>query len=269
MPDLRVRCHRPGTAHPGEVAEWSNAADSKSASRAFLARSSFFFERRKAARVSRHRARNEVANASYRWTSSQSSGLGRTYTSVPVRILLYLQLLTAQRKGKLVSATWPEMDFGSAWWMFPDASKSGLAHRGSLTKAVRALFASLPRVTGNPQVFAARPGTLALSQSDTDNALGHHRTQTGVADFTPHNLRRIAATQMASLGVPRLVTGKILNHAEVCVTANHDRHDREKAEALTRWAQHLLAHINRSSKLSAEAPRLLRGATSGTGAFTD
>lgn len=46
---------------------------------------------------------------------------------------------------------------------------------------------------------------------------------------------------MTSLGVPRLVVSKLLNHTERGVTAVYDRYgyDREKAEAVGLWARRL------------------------------
>jgi len=52
--------------------------------------------------------------------------------------------------------------------------------------------------------------------------------------FTPHDLRRTAASKMASEGVSRLVVSKILNHKDQGVTAVYDRHsyDLEKSRRL-------------------------------------
>lgn len=43
------------------------------------------------------------------------------------------------------------------------------------------------------------------------------------------------------MGAPRLIIGRIPNHAETGVTAVYDRHsyDREKREALDEWARRL------------------------------
>ncbi len=43
---------------------------------------------------------------------------------------------------------------------------------------------------------------------------------------------------MTSIGIPRFIVGRILNHAEQGVTSIYDRHsyDSEKREALDRWA---------------------------------
>ena len=53
-------------------------------------------------------------------------------------------------------------------------------------------------------------------------------------DFRPHDLRRTAASQIASLGFDRLAISKILNHVETGDTAAYDRHgyDNEKRQAL-------------------------------------
>jgi integrase len=61
------------------------------------------------------------------------------------------------------------------------------------------------------------------------------------AAFTPHDLRRTAASHMTGSGISRLVVSKILNHAEPGVTAVYDRHsyDKEKMQALEAWARRL------------------------------
>ncbi len=63
----------------------------------------------------------------------------------------------------------------------------------------------------------------------------------GIADVTPHDLRRTAASGMTSFGASRLVVSKILNHVEQGVTRVYDRHsyDLEKREALDAWGERL------------------------------
>jgi integrase len=59
--------------------------------------------------------------------------------------------------------------------------------------------------------------------------------------FTPHDLRRTAASHMASLGISRFTISRVLNHVEKSVTATYDRHsyDAEKRAALDAWAARL------------------------------
>jgi integrase len=60
----------------------------------------------------------------------------------------------------------------------------------------------------------------------------------GLPRFTPHDLRRTAATHMTRAGISRFIVGKVLNHSEQGVTTVYDRasYDREKRAALDKWA---------------------------------
>lgn len=60
-------------------------------------------------------------------------------------------------------------------------------------------------------------------------------------EFVMHDLRRTAASYMASAEIPRLVISKVLNHVETGITKTYDRHtyDREKREALNTWQRRL------------------------------
>ena len=62
---------------------------------------------------------------------------------------------------------------------------------------------------------------------------------TGMRRWTPHDLRRTAASKMSAQGVARRVLRAILKHEDRSVTAVYDRYsrDREKVEALTAWGR--------------------------------
>lgn len=64
--------------------------------------------------------------------------------------------------------------------------------------------------------------------------------------YRAQDLRRTAASIMSGRGVPRLVVGKILNHAEPGVTKVYDQHsyDREKQEALNAWGARVESIVN-------------------------
>lgn len=66
--------------------------------------------------------------------------------------------------------------------------------------------------------------------------------------FTPHDLRRTAATHMTTLGIQRLHVGKVLNHSECGdITAVYDRYGYwdEKQRALATWEGELRSIIDR------------------------
>jgi integrase len=65
--------------------------------------------------------------------------------------------------------------------------------------------------------------------------------------FTPHDLRRTAATHMTTLGIQRLHVSKVLNHSDGDdITAVYDRYDfwDEKQRALATWEAELRAIIH-------------------------
>jgi integrase len=67
------------------------------------------------------------------------------------------------------------------------------------------------------------------------------RAHFALPNFTPHDLRRTAASLMTANGVPRLHVEKFLNHTIDDVAEIYDRHDysTEKRAALSRLADRL------------------------------
>jgi integrase len=186
--------------------------------------------------------------------------LARTRISEPVQSILKFILVTAQRPGEVVGATWAEFDDpepnnrflvengpDTVWWTIPTArSKNRLSHRVPLSLSAMRIIASRNRdgryLFPSPKNRAQHIGVCSLSQAIRKNI-----EALGVDPFTPHDLRRTAASHMAALEIPRVVIARILNHAERGVTAIYDRHgyDREKRDALNRWAAMLELLIER------------------------
>ena len=79
-----------------------------------------------------------------------------------------------------------------------------------------------------------------------------------VKSWCLHDLRRTMATNIRKLGIDRLTVSKVLNHAESGITQVYDRYaaDREKREALERWARQLTALVE--SQEGAEVLELRR-----------
>lgn len=187
------------------------------------------------------------------------------------RLALKFMLLTAQRKGEIVGAEWPEID--GNWWTIPAAkSKNKLPHRVPLSlqalalleeikaqaKSSRYLFPSTLRrgraagedglrstvERGDRPITGEAVGHAVRRELATEVRIGRKIRQgvfAGMEPWTPHDLRRSAASQMTGAGVPRLVVKKILNHAERDITAVYDRHsyDAEKRQALEMWGRKL------------------------------
>lgn len=134
-----------------------------------------------------------------------------------------------------------EPNSNTPWWTIPaQRSKNGLAHRVPLSRPALQIIASRPN-DGLYLFPSPKDGTKHIRISSLSHAMRNNIDMLGVEPFTPHDLRRTAASQMAGMGISRLVIARILNHAESGVTAIYDRHsyDNEKREALDAWAERI------------------------------
>ena len=156
-----------------------------------------------------------------------------------IRLCLKLMLATAQRRAEVATAQWSDFDDG--WWTIPaGVSKNALAHRVPLSPFALKLLRQADK-GDSPFVFPGRSGNGPVRKETVTKSLRHNEQAFGLDHFTSHDLRRTAASQMASAGVSRLVISKVLNHVESGVTAIYDRHsyDQEKRKALNAWGRRL------------------------------
>jgi integrase len=161
---------------------------------------------------------------------------------------LRLILLTAQRPGEIAAMSWAEVDLASGWWSIPsEKAKNKLAHRVALNKTAREILSALPRTS--EWVFPSPDLSQHVHNNSFSMALRRARLRPSepltVADFAPHDLRRSAASHMASAGVQRFIIGQVLNHKEAGVTKIYDRHgyDAEKRQASDKWNMVLQGYL--------------------------
>jgi len=77
-------------------------------------------------------------------------GLDDANMSELSRLALKLQLVTAQRKGEIVSSEWEEFDLANGWWTIPThKAKNGNTHRVPLSKLALELLRQIKTVSGN------------------------------------------------------------------------------------------------------------------------
>lgn len=166
-----------------------------------------------------------------------------------IRLALKLMLVTAQRKGEVISAKWGDIDLNGdlGWWTIPaERSKNGLPHRVPLSPLALELLQAAKTISGDsPWLFPSPRGDKHITPEAVDHALRRPGLDALGFKFVPHDLRRTAASHMTSMGISRLVVSKILNHVERGITAVYDRHsyDLEKRQALEAWAHKLKAII--------------------------
>ncbi len=186
-------------------------------------------------------------------------GIDEGLISPGIRLALKLQLATAQRKGEWVGAALSEFDLEEEnVWIIPAArAKNGKAHRVPLSPLAVSLIKEAQKLAdGSEWLFPSPRGGVPVRPEAVNKALyracvpiaerpkGDRLSKKPVlslTDIVPHDLRRTAASNMAALGINRLVISKILNHVESSVTSIYDRHgyDDEKRHALEVWAAHL------------------------------
>ncbi|MES2252472.1 MAG: tyrosine-type recombinase/integrase [Pseudomonadota bacterium] len=171
------------------------------------------------------------------------NNLPNTSMSPLIKLALKFQLATAQRKGEVLSAKWPDIDIINKIWIIPsENSKNRIAHRIPLSDLACTILDEIKEHSReSAYLFPSQKPNQTIRGSSVDHALRNNRALLGIEDITPHDLRRSAASHMASVGVNRLVISKILNHIEQSVTSIYDRYsyDAEKKEALDKWGQYL------------------------------
>jgi len=171
----------------------------------------------------------------------------------PTRLALKLLLVTAQRRGELTFAKWAHFDLDGKIWTIPvELLKSSHSRRESpephvvpLSDLALDLLRKVKAVTGEgmyvlPQRLNSKRDR-SYSERVLSRAVRQNAKHFGINHFTPHDLRRTAASFMTKLGVPRLHVEKVLNHSTGDIAEVYDRHDYqpEKRAALEKWAAHL------------------------------
>jgi integrase len=151
------------------------------------------------------------------------TGLSKAPMRPITALALKLQLVTAQRRGEVLSMRWEDIS-DNLWTVPAERSKNGLPHRVPLSPLALALLGEAKQLAKSPWVFPGLKPAAHFSGDSVDHALQSSREVIQLSDLTPHDLRRTAASHMTGMGISRLVVAKILNHAESGITAVYDRH---------------------------------------------
>ncbi len=180
---------------------------------------------------------------------------------------IWLILATACRVGELLSARWDEFDLERREWTIPAPhSKNTKAHIIDLSDFALEQLAALARLRTGPWLVSGRliakdgeepkpivinalAKALADRQKAPDAPIFKNRSITHPqalilpgGGWTPHDLRRSAATFMQGLGVLPAVIEKCLNHTEANrMVQVYQRHDyrAERRDAFNRLGHHL------------------------------
>jgi integrase len=171
----------------------------------------------------------------------------------PTQLALKLLLVTAQRRGELTFAKWSHFDVDSKLWTIPvELLKTSHARRTKpeshavpLSPLALDLLGQLKELTGDGlyvlPAYVDKKKNRSYSERVLSRAVRQNQDHFGIEHFTPHDLRRTAASLMTKLKVPRLHVEKVLNHTTGDIAEVYDRHDYlpEKRAALAKWGNYL------------------------------
>jgi integrase len=168
--------------------------------------------------------------------------------------IIKLLLLTAQRLNEIAGLRWGEIDFARNRIALPGVrTKNGVAHHIPMSGTVRAMLEAqkAKRIDGQELVFVR--GDRAFSAwthgRSTLDARILEATGAALPHWTPHDLRRTAATRMGEdLQVQPHVVEAVLNHVSghkggVAGIYNLASYMKEKTAAMTLWANHVAAIV--------------------------
>jgi integrase len=151
--------------------------------------------------------------------------------------LLKVLLLTAQRKEKVATMRWDDVNSIAHVWTIPsELREKPNAGKLRLPPAVLEIINTQPRIAGNPYVFAGRGHGPIKSLAQGKKALDQKLPD--MPHWVIHDLRRSAKTLMVRAGVRPDISERVLGHAIKGVEGTYDIYDYsdEKTEALAALA---------------------------------
>ncbi|MDA2927999.1 integrase arm-type DNA-binding domain-containing protein [Acidobacteria bacterium AH-259-G07] len=174
-----------------------------------------------------------------------------------------LLILTAQRRSEVANMNWEDVNLEADLWTLPStATKAGRVHDVPLSLAALEILESLPRFAG-PYIFTTTGGEKPINgfskakarmdaeilrrrQEATEKAGLEPSQVKGIGNWTIHDIRRTAATDMAKAGVPPHVLAALLNHTPgrtMGISAIYIRHRyaEERRQALETWAEYVIS----------------------------
>jgi integrase len=157
--------------------------------------------------------------------------------------IVRLLILTGCRRQEIGGLRWSEIDLDNGTLTIPGSrTKNKRAHTLPITEAMREIIESVPRQIDRDWLFGERAeGFTGWNSMLTFNS--------GVKDWTLHDLRRTVATGMANLDVDPHIVEAALNHASghkagVAGTYNRAKYVPQIARAFALWCDHVASVVD-------------------------
>ncbi len=182
------------------------------------------------------------------------SGLNEIDIWPVTRLALKFLLVTGQRPGEIVGATWDEID-GNVWTIPAERMKNREEHVVPLSELALDILEEASNLFNKLFIFPSsfNEGKKPVTRASLGRAIIRHLNDgrqknnernskhLGIDKFTPHDLRRTVRSKLAELGIDDVVAERVLSHKLQGVAAVYNRYDyfKEKKMALERWERHL------------------------------
>jgi integrase len=155
--------------------------------------------------------------------------------------IVKILILTGQRVNEIAGLRWSEI--ADDHIELPgDRTKNAKPHDVPITRTVRTLLKKRRKVDGRDLIFGRSEGPFS---GWSKSKLALDKRAGALKQWTLHDLRRTAATGMASIGIQPHIIEAVLNHVSghkggIAGIYNRATYSAEKAQALARWDQHVL-----------------------------
>jgi integrase len=190
------------------------------------------------------------------------------------RRIIRLCLVTAQRVGEVAGMARNEVDLEKKRWTIPaERSKNKREHVVPLSdmaiEIINEQVADAMELADRKSrkvpayVFPAPGGRAAVGGASVPKAVKRQEITNrgasvimGVEPWTPHDLRRTAATHMEELGISPFIIGHVLNHVSATKASITSRvyarysYEKEKRAALDLWASRLARIVDADGRVA-------------------
>jgi hypothetical protein len=154
--------------------------------------------------------------------------------------------LTATRRDEARCMEWAEIAPAGDIWLLPAArNKANRDFEIPLPRQMVALLAGLPKLGAHVFTMSgAKPWAAEVTLKQAVDA------KSGITGWVWHDIRRTVRSKLAELSVPYETAERVLNHAMTKLERTYNRHSyrQEKAQALQRWADHLMGLVYADSQ---------------------
>ncbi len=191
-------------------------------------------------------------------------------TEYPFGPFYRLLILTAQRREEVAAIRWSELDLDACTWIIPkERTKNNKEHLVHLSPQAVEVLTSIQKQTddeGNesPFVFTTTKTTpisgYSRAKRELDDLISPDLGRPNInKPWRVHDLRRTAATGMASLGIPPHIVERVLNHISgstggLVGVYQRFEYQEERKKAILAWGSYVQRLVTPMSTSSVVIP---------------